>query len=514
MAQAFQKKAIWTPIFFVCVFFLARTEIFAQSSPAAMSMRARIERDGVTGQAPAPDAAAPAARQPRPGGMEDIQVNMPKIPKMPNLAGPNNLAGPESNISKKESEEAPVLQTVSVPDFTYTLHHAAVTSLALWTRSYLCLSGSADMTAQGWFYSSADQSSNQQGAQNNGWNQKNNQSQNVTIGQRQFYFGEGHRQGITDVAISPYGDFAYSASYDGSIRRWAPETEKSVRRYVGAKDRLWALAVTPDDSYLIGACNDGNLYFWDAETAKKFDPVRAHNGPVFDVDIAHSGNAVVSGGADALAKIMMIPSFATAVTLTGHQDKVYSVAFSDDDRFVLTASRDKTARLWDCATGKEICRFVGHEGAVRKAIFLSASLIATAGDDATVRVWQIPSQVKVSAPQISPSAANTAIRNSERGFGLSSGLVGASNDSEAADDVFNDETVSNKNKDENTVEKSSASPVVVPKAFERIRFIAPSPLFSLAADQNCLLAGGQNGQVLLWDYARLFNVADNNQKNK
>ena len=51
--------------------------------------------------------------------------------------------------------------------------------------------------------------------------------------------------------------------------------------------------------------------------------------------------------------------------LKGHEDAVCSAAFSPDGKRIVTASRDKTARLWDAATGKPIGEpLKGHDDAV------------------------------------------------------------------------------------------------------------------------------------------------------
>ena len=49
--------------------------------------------------------------------------------------------------------------------------------------------------------------------------------------------------------------------------------------------------------------------------------------------------------------------------------QVYSAQFSPDGQRVVTASEDRTARLWDAVTGKAIGEPMKHDGAVYSAQF-------------------------------------------------------------------------------------------------------------------------------------------------
>jgi energy-coupling factor transporter ATP-binding protein EcfA2 len=72
-----------------------------------------------------------------------------------------------------------------------------------------------------------------------------------------------------------------------------------------------------------------------------------------------------------------------------HDDWVTSAAFSPDGKRIVTASHNKTARLWDVATGLPIGQpFKGHEGAVNSAAFSPDGMrVVTASDDGTARLW-------------------------------------------------------------------------------------------------------------------------------
>jgi WD40 repeat protein len=74
--------------------------------------------------------------------------------------------------------------------------------------------------------------------------------------------------------------------------------------------------------------------------------------------------------------------------LSGHRGAVRSVAFSPDGRFILTASDDRTARVWDVKTGREVSVLRGHRRGVQSAAFSpDGKRVVTSGDDATARVW-------------------------------------------------------------------------------------------------------------------------------
>ncbi|TET32452.1 MAG: hypothetical protein E3J72_19510 [Planctomycetota bacterium] len=76
--------------------------------------------------------------------------------------------------------------------------------------------------------------------------------------------------------------------------------------------------------------------------------------------------------------------------LEGHTDSIWAVVFSPDGKFIVSASYDKTARVWDTATGKDVRRFEGGGEKFYDAVFSpdGKAVAGTMGDN-TVRIFNV-----------------------------------------------------------------------------------------------------------------------------
>ena len=97
--------------------------------------------------------------------------------------------------------------------------------------------------------------------------------------------------------------------------------------------------------------------------------------------------AYTSQAEDALRQVLLETTPMNSV-LRGHSDSVRSAAYSPDGKFIVSASSDRTARVWDAATHQSVAELKGHSDSVLSAAYSpDGKFIVTASDDRTARVY-------------------------------------------------------------------------------------------------------------------------------
>ena len=115
-----------------------------------------------------------------------------------------------------------------------------------------------------------------------------------------------------------------------------------------------------------------------------------HTDELRKVTFSPDGKYVLTASLDKTAKLWDVNTGNVLQTFTGHTAQVNSVAFSPDGKYVLTGSRDKTARLWDVQSGNKVREFTGHTDTITKVGFsLDGTYVLTASLDGTARIWDV-----------------------------------------------------------------------------------------------------------------------------
>jgi WD40 repeat protein len=171
----------------------------------------------------------------------------------------------------------------------------------------------------------------------------------------------GHLQGITSLCTLTTGDrtLLVSTSDDGTARIWAPATGLCLRVLFGNGHGLTSsCALTlAGRSLLATGSQDRTILLWDPDTGARLHTFTGHTEGI-----------------------------------TGHARRVTGVcALTAGGRTLLaSASRDRTVRLWDAATGACLHTLTGHTSEVTHVCALTVdgrTLLATTGGDRYVRIW-------------------------------------------------------------------------------------------------------------------------------
>ena len=145
----------------------------------------------------------------------------------------------------------------------------------------------------------------------------------------------------------------------------------------------------PSDHFVV--TTGARVQIFSIRTRRLVKTISRFSDVAHGAEIRRDGRVMVVGGEGGIIQVFDVGSRSILKTWKEHKQPVWVSKFSPSEPTALmSASDDRTVRLWDLPSQDSVTTFAGHQDYVRTAAFMpgqASSLLVSGSYDQTVKIW-------------------------------------------------------------------------------------------------------------------------------
>ena len=206
---------------------------------------------------------------------------------------------------------------------------------------------------------------------------------------------------VYQLQCSNNGKFFASATGDGALTLWETGTWKKLWSKSREGDKILAasLTISSDDRYITVGYSDNYVAIFDVEQRAIVCETQCHSAGVFAVKFVPNSSRLVTSSLDNSIKIWDMVDNGGKIELKlwkaieDHKDYVLSLAVDSQGRWLLSGSKDLTAKLTNLLTGEVAYDIKGHSNSIISVDFSpKGNGFCTGSGDKNVKIWSLETE--------------------------------------------------------------------------------------------------------------------------